>query len=798
MPGLCCPARPGLKLTRVLWPAALAALLGSTTAGAQDRANSSPFTASAPYVGRVLSNSSTINNNAAAPGWQGNVVSNSNTINNNAGATWTGDIESNAETINNFAGASWYGSVRNQNDLKNFGTWTGDVLANVVKLENGVGATWYGDVYDNQHKFLNYGTWIGDLYAQVSTGELNSYGDWIGDVIGNAGTIYADGIWTGDVRSNSYRIVTNLLDPTSTETLWDGDVLTNDGTIINYINGTWQGDVVDNAGYVSNYSIWNGNLTNRGRVSNIGVWTGNVLNTGALFTARNQFIGDFDNRGAVQLTGDLAISGALSNSGRLQLTQTTGSQTLTVGSLALSSTSSYEIDVDSAGATDRLVVNTSASLAGTVIVTAATTGGPYPSPTATYAILSASSISGTFSGVSTDLAFFSPHLSYDASTVYLAMQRNNVGFATTGSTANQRSVGATVEALGAGQPLFEAVLWLTPEETQRAFDQLSGEGYESARSAAILNAAVIRGVVLSRLDQSFDALGDTGTAVSRYAAVPEASGRRGEMDVWGQIYGAGASLNGDGLANLASSAGGLVMGVDGMLNDWRLGGLVQVGASGNDVAALNTQTSSADYGVGLYAGTEWGNTRLSLGGTLTIGDTHSSRSVSFPGFSDRLTGAYSAATTQGFVELSHKFEFGGLSATPFAGLAQVFQTTEGFAEQGGAAALTRSAGLIDATFATLGFRLSKSFVVGGDMLLTADGALGWRHAFADAPSGSAALVGGGTFVVVGTPVVPDVVLFSAGLSLDVDAATSLAVHYDGEAGTGEQAHAFRARLAKQF
>src|SRR3546814_920549 len=174
-------------------------------------------------------------------------------------------------------------------------------------------------------------------------------------------------------------------------------------------------------------------------------------------------------------------SSELTNAGRLELTHNSGQQTLSVGSAVFTPTSSYEIDVTSAGATDRIVVSGHAALAGTVRVAAVP--GPYASPLS-YTILSAGSISGQFSGVTTDLAFFAPHLSYDASTVNLTMQRNDVSFAETGATGNQVGVGNSVEMLGAGNPLYDAVLWLTPEQARQAFDQLSGEAHSSAEGMA--------------------------------------------------------------------------------------------------------------------------------------------------------------------------------------------------------------------------------------------------------------------------------------------------------------------------
>ena len=757
--------------------AAIAALLfGAGGAAAQDLANTTPFIANVPYTGDVLNNTSTIDNNST---WLGDIIGNANFIDNNAGATWTGDIESNSQTINNFAGASWYGSVSTAGDLKNFGTWEGDVLYNSKKIENHVGAIWYGDVYDNQHKFLNYGTWVGDLYAQTSTGELNSYGDWYGDVIGNAGTIYADGIWTGDVRTNSYRIVTNLLDTSSTETKWIGDVLTNDGTIINYINATWEGDVVDNAGTVSNYSTWNGNLTSRGSVSNIGIWTGNVVNTGAVFRARNQFIGDFDNRGAVQLTGDLAISGLLTNSGRLQLNYTAGAQTLSVGGALFEPTASYEIDVTAIGGADLMLVTGAASLGGTVAVTTSTTGGGTFDDQKSYTILTAGSLEGSFAGVTTDLAFLSPHLSYDSNNVYLGLRRNDVGFAETGATGNQIGVSAAVETLGAVNPIYDAVLWLTPDAARNAFDQLSGEAYGASAGAAIQSAALFRGIALSRLHG------------------PVSGGTKAGSRLWAEAYGARFGGQG-GVAALQTDSGGLVLGADAQLADWQLGALLQLGATDASSQALRTRITSTDYGAGIYAGTSWGATRLALGGTYTLHDTDASRTVDFPGFADSLEAGYQASTAQAFAELSHSFDFRLVSLTPYAGLAQVRYSSDGFVETGGPAALTREDHVLDATYTTLGLGLGHSIELAGSTALTARASVGWRHGFGGTPAGVTALAGAPAFAVASAPLEGDLAIFSAGLNLSVDTATDFDLTYDGQFGDVGHSHSLRGTLATAF
>ena len=306
------------------------------------------------------------------------------------------------------------------------------------------------------------------------------------------------------------------------------------------------------------------------------------------------------------------------------------------------------------------------------------------------------------------------------------------------------------------------------------------------------------GLALSRLSQGASALGDSDDAVSGYAGGMLPLGdEQGERGVWAQAYGAGASSSG-GSAPLTAQAGGMVIGTDGLVGDWRLGAMLQLGVTGSKVAALNSTVNSTDYGAGLYAGTSWGDTRLALGGVYTLHDTKSARTVAFPGFSDSMTASYMAGTAQGFAELSHEFDLGGLSLTPYAGLAQVRYMSSGFTETGGPGALSRAGQVVDATFATLGLGVDRSFVVGGDMLMTARASLGWRHGFASNPASVNSLVGAPAFAVTAAPAASDLAVLGAGLTLDVNSTTNLDLAYDGQLGSGMQTHALKATWAMQF
>jgi outer membrane autotransporter protein len=760
--------------TLLIAVAGAALLAGADGATAQDRTNIAPFSTSAPYAGNVLSNTSAITNNGPGGSWTGNIVSNAGSVTNTGvGALWTGSV-SNDNSVNNENGARWVGNV----------TWNNN------GIRNKVGSTWEGDVLSNGGSnsltlIDNRGTWIGAVRG--NTTRIFSYGgSWTGDVVGNAGNIYnnmADGsLNPGGVNA----------------ALWSGNVLSNSSLIINFALGRWQGNVVDNPGNIANYGSWTGNLISRGGIINTGVWTGDVINSGSLFRAENQIIGSLDNRGRVQLTGNLSGITTLTNSGRLELTYTAGSQTLSAASAVFTPTSSYEINVTAAGATDKIVVSGNAALAGTVRVVAATGGAPYASPTS-YTILTAGSISGQFASVTTDLAFFAPHISYDATAAYLTLKRNDVGFAATGATGNQVGVGDSVELLLAGNPLYDAVLWLTPEQAQDAFDQLSGEAHASAENMSVEFANLVGDVALNRMNQRFGEL-DAGGSANGYAASPVLDARAAtDAAFWTQFYGAvGLVAAGANTSSLSAATGGVAFGLDGMLGDWRLGMMLHAGFTSSAVPSLGSTIGSTDYGLGIYGGREWGDTRLALGAVYARHDIHSTRSVSFPGFTDLLSGHYAAGTAQAFAGLSQEFDLGTVSLLPYAGLAYVSHATDGFTETGGAAALSRTSNIVDATFATLGLRAEQKFVIDGDMLLTASGSLGWRHAFGDAPSATYALAGGTSFNVVGAPMVSDMIVLSAGLNLDVSETTKIDVSYDGQLSGGTQTHSVQGTWTTQF
>ncbi|PWW03375.1 outer membrane autotransporter protein [Hoeflea marina] len=151
-----------------------------------------------------------------------------------------------------------------------------------------------------------------------------------------------------------------------------------------------------------------------------------------------------------------------------------------------------------------------------------------------------------------------------------------------------------------------------------------------------------------------------------------------------------------------------------------------------------------------------------------------------------------------FGEVGYKIRTEAAVFEPFAALAYVHLDSDGFAETGGAAALSLDGQSDDATFTTLGARATTGLML-GSMAARAHASLAWQHAFADPePLTTMALAGGNGFTVGGAPFARDLALLSLGLDMDVTETTVLGVSYGGQFGDGTTSHQARLDLSVRF
>ena len=169
------------------------------------------------------------------------------------------------------------------------------------------------------------------------------------------------------------------------------------------------------------------------------------------------------------------------------------------GDVEFAAGSTYEVEVDPAGAASDLVHASGQALLNGGTVAHIGLAGTYR-PQSSYTIVWADGgVSGTFGAVSSDFAFLQPVLSYGANDVVLRLERNDVSFGAIGHTRNQRESGRGVESLGVGNALWDTIVGLSPQAARAAFDNLSGELYATHTTALLEDSRFVREAATQRL-----------------------------------------------------------------------------------------------------------------------------------------------------------------------------------------------------------------------------------------------------------------------------------------------------------
>ncbi|HEX8166909.1 MAG TPA: autotransporter domain-containing protein [Beijerinckiaceae bacterium] len=511
--------------------------------------------------------------------------------------------------------------------------------------------------------------------------------------------------------------------------------------------------------------------------------------------------------------------------------------TLTVGGLVVEDGATYRVKVNAAGQSDRIVVTRPhLSIVGPIVhleggtVQVLAEQGLYR-PQTTYTILTAApsiaeqsplfappvstaSIEGRFGAVFTNLAFLIPELAYTDTDVTLTLRRNDINFREAAATPNQAAAGRAAEALGFGNPVFNAILGLTAPEARGAFDLLSGEVHASAVTAAVEESRLVRDAVLDRLrglgmPAGGTAGGQAQSAFAAYAAdapgphqaiaVPVRTIDPRAFAVWGQSFGSWGRTDGDaGTAALKRSSGGFILGADATFDErWRAGFAGGYTRTSIDVDARLASGAIESVHGAVYGGASLGAVQLRAGAAIAGQDVSTTRTVAFRGFAESLRAAYDQTVLQAFGEAGYRIGLGLATVEPFAQLAALRLNTDGFREDGGAAALSGLARTHDVGFSTLGVRAEGRLA---EMPLVARGMLGWRHAFGDVTPAALVSFGGGAlpFLAAGAPVARNSLVAEAGLDYRITPFAAVGVSYAGAVAEDARDHALKGRFEMQF
>jgi outer membrane autotransporter protein len=507
------------------------------------------------------------------------------------------------------------------------------------------------------------------------------------------------------------------------------------------------------------------------------------------------------------LSGAGTIVGNVVNAGTIAPGASIGTLNIT-GALTFNAGSNYDVEVDANGTGDRTIATGTATLQGGTVRVLANFGNFAPSTV--YTILTAAGgVTGTFAGITSNFAFLTPTLTYDANNVYLTLALNALDFSGVAHTRNQFAAGRVTGVFGPGNPIWDALVLLDDNAGRAALDALSGELHASLKTALFEDAQHLRETLLARIRQAFGdqafAGGAAATLLAEAAASdgpdPRAPERR--FGVWMQGYGVLGRTEGDENAGtLTRSVRGFFAGVDLPFGERFTAGLAfGYGRGALDLDARASSATIDSYHIAAYGGARFGPLGLRAGFGFAWHDIDTQRGIAFPGFADRVKASYGARTWQLFGEAGYTLGTGAVALEPFAGLAYVGVAADDFQETGGAAALNGRGRSKSLVFSTLGVRAATRWAISDMRTLTLRGALGWRHAFgAVTPETDLAFnsPANSPFGAAGVPVARDSLAVDAGASLALGSRWSVNFTYSGQIASRAHSHRLAGKAVWRF
>jgi uncharacterized protein with beta-barrel porin domain len=510
--------------------------------------------------------------------------------------------------------------------------------------------------------------------------------------------------------------------------------------------------------------------------------------------------------GAVTLTNG-GILGGNGSIGSLVANNSTLAPGNSIGTLSVNGNftqigGSYQVEANAAGQSDRINVGGTASISGTSVQVIAAPGNYGPSTR--YTILNATGgVAGTYAGVSSNFAFLTPSLSYDANNVFLTLSVAQSAFANAGTTVNQKAVGAALDATYANATgdfatVIGALTGLSSQQAPAALDALSGQPYADFGTMNVSNGALFMNALGQQMANA--RVGTPGTrVVLAQACDVESCDGAGALGAWASGLGGLGSVLGDGSASTFTyNLGGAAAGIDYRLDprfvvglgvgythgtQWVNGFMGQGWADSVSVAVYGSFTQSAFYADAL-AGYAYANNQAQ-------------RQIAIPGLQPRTAnGSTGANQFLGQIESGYKIGVYApalATVTPFGRL-QVSSVGQNAFTESGANSLNLNVAqqTTNSLRSTLGADLAGAIGIGNDRTLDLALRLGWMHeyAYTGRPiTASFAGAPGSGFTVYGATPQRDSAVIGLSLRSTIAEATSLYLRYDGEIGTTADTHA---------
>ena len=551
--------------------------------------------------------------------------------------------------------------------------------------------------------------------------------------------------------------------------------------------------------------------------------TGTLTQNGAgnlILTGTNTYAGATTvNAGTLSVNGSITSATTVNSGGKLGGNGSVGSVnvlaggvlapgnsigTLTVnGNLTFAPGSIYRVETDAVGNADRVnVVGAPGTLTingGTVDVQAG--AGNYARNTSYTILSSTGATTGAFTGVTSNLAFLTPSLSYLPNGVTLNLLAENApSYSTVAQTPNQASIAnylnsfANTPGNAEATALIQQVDNLTADQAQVAFDSMSGSQHAAASqvasamgrnfsatlaartgstglsnsgsSTAGLKAPLYAALSPALLTRSGDVVSDSPLRVAAADSSADTQHRPALQSVgglWGQAMGTGGRIGSDGSGPESRyRANGFVLGYDQpVTSDWLAGAALaynkaQWDASTNGAAPASGRIGSSQ--AGLYARYTDGPLQVRLDGSYSDHRFSTDRTVAIGNASSIARSSHGGTEWAFAAQAEYSMPTGDWDIRPLAGLRHARLSEDGFTETGaGAASLTVDARRSQNTVASLGMKFIRPLSQSLNQSKADTGILELRaiasHLMGDNDSPLSSRLAGqpGSFTATGTP-----------------------------------------------